>query len=89
MCFLHGCLIQVLLDPPRAELQRRLEQRAGDGTHFMAPSLLDSQLEALEVPDCEEELLLAQFADEPFPTVDEIVGSVLQRLAEAEAKCQQ
>ena len=39
----------MLLQPPRAELERRLAARRAQGTHFMAPSLLDSQLEALEV----------------------------------------
>lgn len=40
---------QVLLQPPKEELVRRLHARAQHGTHFMPPSLLDSQLAALEV----------------------------------------
>lgn len=38
----------VLLDVPRAELQRRMEARAD---HFMPASLLDSQLAALTPPE--------------------------------------
>jgi gluconokinase len=47
----------VLLDTPRAELQRRVGSRP---MHYMPPSLLDSQLETLERPG----------ADEPAITLD-------------------
>jgi gluconokinase len=40
-------VVFVYLDVPRAELERRVAHRAG---HFMPPSLLDSQLAALEPP---------------------------------------
>ena len=40
---------QVVLKPCRAELERRLSARWRDQSHFMAPSLLDSQLRTLEV----------------------------------------
>ncbi len=46
---LRKCTIQVLLLPPREELQRRVEARWAEGSHFMPPSLLDSQLSALMV----------------------------------------
>ena len=44
----------VLLDPPAAELRRRLAARTG---HFMPASLLDSQLVTLEEPGAEEDVL--------------------------------
>ena len=42
-------LTQVLLQPSREELQKRVQKRSQQGGHFMPPSLLDSQLAALEV----------------------------------------
>lgn len=42
---------QILLNPPRAVLQARLEARAAAGDHFMPASLLDSQLQQLDVQD--------------------------------------
>lgn len=50
---LRVCM-QVLLNPPRAVLQARLEARAAAGGHFMPASLLDSQLQQLEVQDASE-----------------------------------
>jgi gluconokinase len=44
----------VLIDPGRAELERRLGQRKG---HFMPASLLDSQLATLERPGADEAAL--------------------------------
>ena len=41
----------VLLDVPKDVLRLRLEQREN---HFMPPSLLDSQLATLELPDAHE-----------------------------------
>jgi gluconokinase len=41
----------VLLDVPRADLERRLRARAA---HYMPASLLDSQVAALERPDADE-----------------------------------
>ena len=46
---LRFALPQVLLLPPREELQRRVEERWAQGSHFMPPSLLGSQLDALMV----------------------------------------
>jgi gluconokinase len=45
----------VLVDPGRAELERRLGARQG---HFMPPSLLDSQLATLERPTPDERALV-------------------------------
>ena len=42
------CVSQVLLQPSRAELLQRLQQRAETGGHFMPASLLESQLATLE-----------------------------------------
>jgi gluconokinase len=44
----------VLLDNPREELQRRLGNRP---THYMPPSLLDSQLATLERPGSDEQAI--------------------------------
>ena len=41
--------VQVLLMPPKEELQRRVAARWAQGGHFMPPSLLGSQLDALSV----------------------------------------
>ncbi len=41
-------LLQVLLQPSREELLRRLQARTKVGGHFMPASLLDSQLATLE-----------------------------------------
>lgn len=46
--------LQILLQPSREELERRLTERSLKGGHFMPSSLLESQLSALEVdPDSE------------------------------------
>lgn len=42
------CSWQVLLQPSRQELLRRLQARTIVGGHFMPASLLDSQLATLE-----------------------------------------
>jgi gluconokinase len=68
----------VHLDVPRAELARRLAARPG---HFFAPSLLDSQLDALEPP--------ASTGAEPAPVLavdgtrspGEIVAAIRRALA--------
>ncbi|MBA2934917.1 gluconokinase [Sphingomonas sp. CGMCC 1.13654] len=44
----------VLLDPPRAVLERRMAARR---EHFMPASLLDSQLATLELPEADEHAL--------------------------------
>ncbi len=61
----------ILLDPPRRELERRLAARTG---HFMAPSLLDSQLAALERPGAAERALRLA-GDGPLDAaVDEVLA---------------
>lgn len=52
------CIAFILLNPPRAELHARLEARAAEGAHFMPASLLDSQLQQLDVPDPQTELYM-------------------------------
>lgn len=42
--------MQILLEPSKEELLKRVAARAAEGGHFMPASLLDSQLAALE-PD--------------------------------------
>jgi gluconokinase len=62
----------VLLDVPRAELQKRLEHRAG---HFMSPDLLDSQLATLEEP---KDALRIEAEGSP----DEIAGKILAQIGQ-------
>lgn len=47
----EGCIhfLQVLLQPSREVLAKRVAERAAQGTHFMPASLLDSQLALMEV----------------------------------------
>jgi gluconokinase len=73
----------VLLDPGREELVRRLEVRTREGGHFMPPSLLDSQLEAL---DCREEELFARVAGDPFPLPEEAAALVAGLLGWVEVR---
>ena len=48
LVFSGQCIWQVLLQPSRAELLKRLQERAKIGRHFMPASLLESQLATLE-----------------------------------------
>lgn len=57
----------VLLDPPRAVLERRIATRSG---HFMPASLLGSQLATLERPDADEHALLLDGNDATEMWVD-------------------
>jgi gluconokinase len=63
----------VCLNPGRAILEAHLRGRAG---HFMAPSLLASQLETLELPAADEDAMLISRAAPPA----ELLGEVLERL---------
>lgn len=65
-------VVLVHLDVSVPELRRRLGGRVG---HFMPAGLLDSQLEALELPDPEQTVLVD--ADGP---VEEVVVEVLRRV---------
>lgn len=60
----------VLVDPGRAELERRLAARKG---HFMPASLLDSQLATLERPAADEGALLL---DDPHQGVEADVAAI-------------
>ena len=48
LVFSGQCIWQVLLQPSRAELLKRLQERIKIGGHFMPASLLESQLATLE-----------------------------------------
>lgn len=50
----EGRVVFVLLTGPRDELERRLATREG---HFMPAALLQSQLETLEPPSCDERVV--------------------------------
>jgi gluconokinase len=62
-----------LLDVPRATLERRLLARRG---HFFGPALLDSQLDTLERPSPEEDVLVID-ADRPATAVADAVMTSL------------
>lgn len=64
----------VLLNLPRAELQRRIAARTD---HFMPPELLDSQLATLEHPDAAEGVVVLD-ATRP---IDELAATVAALLA--------
>lgn len=80
----------MLLSPPRALLEQRLQRRAAEGGHFTpGTALLDSQLAALEYH--ESELLLrvlgwmksghpGRFGQLGFPEPHEIVDAVMRQL---------
>ena len=48
LVLIEQCMCQVLLQPSRSELLRRLQERIKIGGHFMPASLLESQLATLE-----------------------------------------
>lgn len=48
-----GAVKFVLLDAKAEVLAARLDRRAAEGTHFMPPSLLQSQLDLLHIDDAE------------------------------------
>ncbi|CAN0898965.1 At2g16790 [Linum grandiflorum] len=68
------CIRFVLLDASVELLTRRLTQRAQQGTHFMPPKLLSSQLELLQV-DPDEPILKVDASLPPLQIVSTIVSS--------------
>ena len=58
----HGQVRFVLLDNHRDELVRRLSHRPG---HYMPASLLDSQLDTLELPHADEPVLTLDSSEPP------------------------
>ncbi|MCA6073452.1 gluconokinase [Fulvivirga sedimenti] len=67
-------VIWVYLEATKELIRERLKERSG---HFMPPSLLDSQFEALEVP---KNAIVADVSKEP----DEVVQMILSESAERE-----
>jgi gluconokinase len=63
----------VLLDVPRAELERRLTSRHG---HFFPERLLDSQLAALEPPRPEERVLTVPVTGDSDETADKVLAAL-------------
>ena len=63
----------VSLDVPREVLESRMATRAG---HFMPPSLLDSQLEALEPLDVSEPGTTLAAVDSPEDLADRIIETL-------------
>ncbi|GAB4813045.1 hypothetical protein N2152v2_000091 [Parachlorella kessleri] len=74
----------ILLEPSREHLQRWVAQRAAAGAHFMPPSLLDSQLAALQYTPDE---LYCHVMGDPFPAPADIVLTILQQLGAAGVGC--
>ncbi len=64
-------ILFVLLNGTKPLLMSRLEERQD---HFMPPALLDSQLNALEVPEEDEKALLVDVARSPEDMIDEILA---------------
>ena len=72
---------QVLLDPPREVLERRLVERATAGAHFMPASLLDSQLAALQWEEGELFLRVAPGGGgEAWPQARQVVDAIARHL---------
>eukprot|EP00873_Tetraselmis_striata_P010391 jgi/Tetstr1/430655/TSEL_020448.t1 len=73
----------VLLAPSRGELMARVSKRAAEGSHFMPPALLESQLSTLEALPTQ---MLATFSNEegqPFPSPEDIVRRLMQQASTA------
>ncbi|XP_021762105.1 probable gluconokinase isoform X2 [Chenopodium quinoa] len=68
----------VLLNVPVEVLADRLNKRLTNGEHFMPPSLLQSQLELLEI-DASEEILQVDATQNPTIIVETIRHSLVQR----------
>jgi len=62
-------------------LEARLRQRAAAGEHFMPPSLLDSQLQALQFE--EQELLLRLAGTDATQPPGQLMEAILCRLGAA------
>ena len=60
----------VLLTGDRATLAERLEQRRG---HYMPATLLDSQLETLEQPTPDEDVVVVDVAQAPAAIADVVI----------------
>ena len=69
----HPSVWFVSLDVPREVLESRMAARAG---HFMPPSLLDSQLEALEPLDASEPGTTLAAVDPPDDLADRIIETL-------------
>jgi gluconokinase len=69
----HPSVWFVSLDVPREVLESRMATRAG---HFMPPSLLDSQLEALEPLDASEPGTTLAAVDSPEDLADRIIETL-------------
>jgi len=63
----------VLLVAEPQLIRQRLEQRAATGDHFMPAALLDSQLQALEIPT---DAILAEVANPPDEVAEQIIGAL-------------
>jgi gluconate kinase len=66
--------LQVLLNPPREELLLRLQQRAAAGSHFMPPSLLESQLQQLRYSEDEMHMVFGSGGQAAAEVVEAILA---------------
>jgi gluconokinase len=71
-------LLFVHLTGPKRLIQQRMSLRHD---HFMSPALLDSQFDALEMPDADERVISCDVAQNPAT----IVASVIARLPDVAA----
>ncbi|TDH38363.1 gluconokinase [Pseudohoeflea suaedae] len=69
-------ILFVYLHGSRKLLSERMNSRTG---HFMPPSLLESQLESLEVPGDDENSLRVDIGPKPEVIVDRIIASLNSR----------
>ncbi|KAK9102788.1 hypothetical protein Sjap_020042 [Stephania japonica] len=67
----------VCLNAPKEVIAARLEKRAGEGQHFMPPSLLQSQLDSLEINGDGEVIVQVDATQSPQVIVDIIRASML------------
>ncbi|XP_010671157.2 gluconokinase isoform X3 [Beta vulgaris subsp. vulgaris] len=77
----HNCSVKfVLLNVPVEVLSDRVNNRLANGEHFMPPSLLQSQLELLEI-DVSEGILQVDATQNPSVIVKTIGDSLIQTKA--------
>ncbi len=68
-----GAVTFVYLQGAKETLLARLTERASSSEHFMPPSLLDSQLAALEDPAEEGNTIIASIKDSPEQIISNII----------------
>jgi len=70
-------LLFVLWDPGAATLEAQVARRAQQGSHFMPPSLLATQLATLQYAESEWYL---HIGGDPYPQLEAIAEAIVARL---------